>query len=129
MGALPDMTQTSITKDMCPVFTQHMKMGDRDGKVGQNKQETGVSSTINEVGLLQRTLKTLGFDAGPVDGIFGILTKSGVSNWQRAHRKEVLVPWGLQGPTGNFYQSSERWMNVLLGCEDTVVLDNGRVLE
>lgn len=114
---------------ICPVFTQHMKMGDRDGKVGQNKQEDGVGSTIREIALLQGTLKALGFDAGPVDGIFGILTRSGVIAWQSAHRKEVLVPWGLQSPTGNFYQSSERWMNELLGCEDSVTLDNGVVLE
>lgn len=118
----------TITPSICPIFTQHTRKGDRDGKVGQDKQEDGVSSTINEISLLQTALTGLGFNAGPIDGIFGTKTDAGVRAWQQSHFDAVLAPWNLSGPTGRFYQSSERWMNEILGCDDTVTLDNGKYL-
>ena len=105
-----------------------MEKGDIDGKSGQSKQESGVSPIIDEVNLLQKTLNQLGFNAGVVDGIFGSITHSAVVAFQEKHFDEVLAPWGLARGTGKFYQSTERWMNEVLGCEDSVVLDNGKVL-
>lgn len=125
---IKDNNYTAISDNSCPIFTQRMKIGDRNGKTGQNKQQTGVSTVINEVKLLQQTLNNMGINAGIEDGIFGIKTQLAVKVWQNKHFNQVLSPWGLQHATGNFYQSSERWMNKLLGCKDTVVLDNGVVL-
>ena len=116
---------TATAADTCPYFTQHMRVGDRDGSRGASAQEAGVSSTISEVAKLQRELTVQGFYSGPITGYYGTLTKAAVERWQVAHRAEVLTPWGLTGPTGWFYQSSERWMNELKGCDDSVVLDNG----
>ena len=111
--------------DTCPYFTQYMKVGDRDGARALSRQNVGVSSTMSEVTKLQKELKAQGFYNGPVTGYFGTQTKAAVNAWQVAHKTEVLTPWGLTGPTGWFYQSSERWMNELKGCSDSVQLDNG----
>jgi Tol biopolymer transport system component len=114
----------------CPIFTQRMRKGDRDGSLAQSKQAKGISTTITEVRLLQRTLKEQGFFTGTPNGVFGPQTEKAVRAWQQTHREFVLDPWGyLKGPTGWFYQSSERWMNELLGCEDTVTLDTGTRLD
>lgn len=113
----------------CPIFTQHMKLGDRDGFVGQSKQEVGVSSVISEVALLQKTLKNQGYYSGTINGIFDVKTKSAVKTWQEKFFNDVLKPWGLKGPTGWVYQSTERWLNIQAGCHDSVVLDNGVVLD
>ena len=109
----------------CPAFTQYMRIGDRDGQRAISQQNTGVSTTISQVARLQSELKTQGHYNGPVTGFFGNQTKAAVNAWQVSHRAQVLDPWGLSGPTGWFYQSSERWMNELKGCEDSVQLDNG----
>jgi hypothetical protein len=119
----------NIDLAQCPIFTQYMKKGDRDGSVGKSQQNTGISSIIDEIQLLQSNLNDLGFNSGPVDGIFGQQTEDAVNRYQIAHRNEVLDPWNLPASTGWFYQSSERWMNELLGCRDIVTLDNGRLLQ
>jgi|GEM_PF-5970961 len=110
-------------------FTQHMTVGDRDGQPALTKQELDASNIISEVALLQRTLQSQGFYSGAISGYFGVETKKAVDAWQVEHKEEVLDPWGLRGPTGWFYQSSERWMNELVGCEDSVTLDNGTYLD
>ena len=115
----------SSTINQCPFFIQHMALGDEDGKLGNQKQERGVSGILNEVALLQTILTKQKVYHGPITGYFGILTDAAVRQWQTKHLTEVLDPWNLTAPTGKFYQSSERWMNELLGCTDTVVLDNG----
>jgi hypothetical protein len=125
----PTPTVSATTKT-CPIFTQYMRKGDRDGSLAQSKQAKGISTTITEVRLLQRTLKEQGFFTGTPNGVFGPQTEKAVRAWQQTHREFVLDPWGyLKGPTGWFYQSSERWMNELLGCEDTVTLDTGTRLD
>ena len=122
-----DNTLESLLEDKtCSYFTQHMRKGDRDGKVGQEKQEAGVSTTINEISFLQQVLNALGYNAGPVDGIFGTITHNAVSSFQKAHYSTVLKPWNLSGPTGRFYQSTEVRLNEVLGCPDEVILDNGK---
>lgn len=49
----------------------------------------------DDVAELQRMLNNLGFGAGPVDGIFGPLTRNGVVNFQRARG---LAVDGIVGP-------------------------------
>jgi len=119
------LSKTVFDTSVCPIFTQHMSLGDNDGTTGREKQESGVSSILSEVRRLQQVLFNLGFYYGSINGAFDSITEKAVSDWQVVYRTEVLDPWGLRGPTGRFYQSSERWMNILLGCPDSVILDNG----
>ncbi|HKA67796.1 MAG TPA: peptidoglycan-binding domain-containing protein [Actinomycetes bacterium] len=50
------------------------------------------------VTFVQRKLKALGFDPGPIDGIFGRLTKAGVARFQAAHKELKGNADGVFGP-------------------------------
>jgi hypothetical protein len=113
----------------CPVFTQYMKEGDRNGSIAQSKQQPGVSATIKEVTLLQQTLKDMGYFTGTPNGVFGPQTKEAVKAYQALKLKNVIAPWQISKPTGWAYQATIRQLNTDLGCYQTVTLDNGVVLK
>jgi hypothetical protein len=86
----PDETST-LNSGQCPanlIVTQNLKQGARDG---QYHNYTG--ETVQEVALVQQHINRIlanYFDqaAGPVDGIFGPLTKQGVQRLQQTLRDE-----------------------------------------
>ncbi len=123
-----EITCSELRLTPCPIFTQHMKLGDYDGKISDVKQERGVSNLIKEVALLQKHLKKQGFYNGIIDGYYSPAVFNAVARWQEKYRKDVLEPWGVKKPTGFFYKSSERYMNIILGCNDEVKLDTGKFL-
>lgn len=116
-------------KSNCPVFTQYMKQGDRNGGQSLSKQQLGVSATIKEVKLLQQTLKDMGYFTGTPNGVFGPQTKEAVKAYQALKLKNVIAPWQISKPTGWAYQATIRQLNTDLGCYQTVTLDNGVVLK
>lgn len=113
----------------CPIFTQHMKEGDRDGSIGKSKQYAGVPQVISEVKLLQKTLKDQGYFTGEPNGVFGPQTKAAVKAYQAIKFNNVITPWSISKPTGWAYQATIRQLNTDLGCYQTVTLDNGVVLK
>jgi hypothetical protein len=113
----------------CPVFTQYMKEGDRNGGIAKSKQQPEVSTTIKEVTLLQQTLKDMGYFTGTPNGVFGPQTKEAVKAYQALKLKNVIAPWQISKPTGWAYQATIRQLNTDLGCYQTVTLDNGVVLK
>lgn len=54
-----------------------------------------MGSTGPEVEMLQRILYSIGYDPGPIDGIFGPLTRNAVIRFQLDNG---LVPDGIVGP-------------------------------
>ena len=52
-----------------------------------------------------------------VDGIFGEKTEAAVKAFQLAHKKTVLDPWHLSGPTGIFYLTTQTELNNIF-CPD-----------
>lgn len=109
----------------CHYFTQYVAKGDRDGYIGQEKQQPGVPALISEIKSIQEVLNILGYNAGDEDGIFGAQTEQAVNRFQSAYFDTVLKPWSLTQPTGRFYQSTRVRLNEVLGCDDSVTLDNG----
>jgi hypothetical protein len=104
----------------CPLFTQYMRRGDRDGVMG-----------ITEVNKLQRFLNDRGFSAGTVDGVFGDMTEEGLKKWQGAHTDTVLSVWSpVLKPTGYFYKASLYVANQQSDCIPApVTLENGTTLQ
>ena len=103
-----------VQSALCPMFTQYLKRGVRDGNNG-----------ISEVSKVQSFLnKKLGKGIN-VDGIFGKQTHNAVKAYQTLYHEQVLTPWGLSGPTGWWYQSSRSYANFLENCSEGLIqLDN-----
>jgi hypothetical protein len=108
ISSKPDQEST------CPMFTQYLKKGMRDGNNG-----------ISEVSKVQSFLaKKLG-KVISIDGTFGKQTYNAVKAYQTLYREQVLTPWGLSGPTGWWYQSSRSYANFLENCSEGLIqLDN-----
>lgn len=62
---------------------------------GQYRPILAMGSVGPEVEFLQRILYSIGYDPGPIDGIFGPLTRSAVVRFQLDNG---LVPDGIVGP-------------------------------
>lgn len=109
-----DIEETSNENSTCPVFTQYLKKGMRDGENG-----------ISEVSKVQNFLsRKLGITLNP-DGVFGSNTQYAVKRFQSMFFSEVLSPWKLSGPTGWWYQSTRSYANFIEGCSEGIVqLDN-----
>jgi hypothetical protein len=77
----------------------------------------GKKNDAAEVKLLQTFLNTH-MNAGlPVTGVFGSMTDKAVKDFQVKYADQVLTPWGLNGPTGFVYRTTQRWVN-LMHCKD-----------
>ena len=74
----------------------------------------GKNNNTAEVKKLQGLLnKYLGLKI-PTTGFFGNMTIDGVKAFQLKYKDSVLTPWGITAPTGYFYKTTQRQMNLLL---------------
>lgn len=93
-----------------------------------NLQAGSLDNDPNIVKLIQAFLNKE-VDANlPITGYFGSMTAEATKAFQVKYASQVLNPWGLSNPTGNFYQSSLAKAKSLLGCHGSIVLDNGIIL-
>jgi len=79
------------------LFNPEGESGIINGGAAQKKERAMLSmgSKGNEVSEVQTILTNKGFNPGPIDGIFGVLTNGGVTTFQSANR---LSPDGIVGP-------------------------------
>lgn len=64
-------------------LTQFMQQGDRNGNLATYTGFQGPQlGTIREVAQLQSLLSAMGYNSGPVDGVYGTLTKTSVEAFQ-----------------------------------------------
>ena len=49
----------------------------------------------------------------PVSGIFGPLTDAAVREFQVKYKGDVLAPWGIDGPSGYVYKTTQRKINLI----------------
>lgn len=74
-----------------------------------------LGSTGNEVEMLQKALKTLGYFPNiQTTQYFGKVTELAVKKFQEAYKDEILKPSGLSKPTGIFGQSTMKKLNQLM---------------
>jgi hypothetical protein len=84
-------TSTGTCADM---FTTYMRKGDHNN--------------VSEVKKLQKLLNV------KITGFFGNLTHNAVNAFQLKYTDSVLAPWEITKPTGYFYKTTQRQMNLLL---------------
>ena len=71
-------------------------------------------NTGTPVRTLQVLLAKLGYAPGPIDGIFGNMTKAALVRFQEAYAKEILTPIGRSKGTGVFGIYSQKVMERLV---------------
>jgi hypothetical protein len=87
------ITSTSTDPASCSLsFLTYMKKGAKGGEVSKLQKYLGVMQT----------------------GFFGPLTNTAVKAFQLKYADSVLAPWGLKLPTGYFYKTTQRQMNLLM---------------
>lgn len=113
--ATPVITPTEsnpFNGEQCPaqlIINDNMKQGDRDGQYSSYNQ-----GTVTQVHLLQTHMNRLLLDeygnqaSGPVDGIFGPLTKRGVERLQNRLNKLLpdMTPLDIDGIVGPFTKAA-----------------------
>ncbi|HEY1037554.1 MAG TPA: Ig-like domain-containing protein [Candidatus Paceibacterota bacterium] len=97
----------------CPYFGTHQKLGD-------------ISPEVSKIKLFLN--RTQGESLG-VGQSFDSALEAAVKRFQARFASKVLAPWGLSQPTGNWYQSTRKAAEDVLGCFAPVRLDNGKILE
>ena len=74
----------------------------------------GKTNNVSEVKKLQGLLnKYLGLSL-PTTGFFGNATHNAVKSFQLKYKDTILTPWAITAPTGYFYKTTQRQMNLLL---------------
>ncbi len=105
--------QVPKTAAICPYFTIYQKEGDSSPEVIKIKE-------------FLNNLQNAGLAASP---LYDASLTQAVKKFQSIHASAALTPWGLKAPTGWWYQSTRKTANDLVGCGETIRLDNGKVLK
>lgn len=98
----------------CPHFTKYAQLGT-------------VSTEVSKIKVLLNKLFGLTLDTE--SELYDKDTAAAVRKFQRKYANEVLYPWGIAQATGKWYQSSRKKANDLVGCYESVRLDNGNILK
>ncbi len=108
-------TYCESTKELvCPYFVMYAKKGDVSPEVLKIKKF--LNNTQNE----NLSMNSLVFDS---------VLERAVKRFQRKYSDRILDPWDLDEPTGIWYQSTRSTADYILGCTNTTVLSNGKVLK
>lgn len=100
-------------KLVCPYFTGYHQLGSDDAEIPRIK-----TFLNNQLGTFLNAASTI-FD----QGLF-----TAVKEFQNRNASRILTPWGLTAPTGRWYQSTRKIANDIIGCTESVILDNGVLL-
>ncbi len=96
----------------CPYFNKYVK-------------EKETSPEVNRIKVFLNNYQNAGLTVSP---LYDSALTQAVKNFQMSFAEKTLAPWGLTSPTGRWYQSTRKAANDLLGCNETVRLDNGKYL-
>ncbi len=82
----------------CSYLKDYLRMGD--------------NNDVEEVKKLQQFLKDFeGFSELEVTGVFDQTTFDAVTAFQNKYGSDVLTPWGIEGPTGYVYYTTQKKIN------------------
>lgn len=94
----------------CPAFVEHNSVSE--------------GSLSAEVAKTKSLLAGLGFYTGSIDTSFDIGLENSIKRFQEEFSDAMLKPWGLTKGTGYKYKTTNKFLNLLVGCKTgTVELD------
>jgi CSLREA domain-containing protein len=92
----------SPDSNQCPYFTKYLKLGKKNDST--------------EVIKWQNFLNTHMKEKLTVNGTYNTETYNAVKRFQNNYKSDVLIPWGLKGPTGWTYKTTRMKANQIVGC-------------
>ncbi len=84
------------------------------------------NSTSPEVGKTKELLSELGFYSGTTTDTFDISLQSALKNFQNTFKQTMLTPWGIAKGTGYKYKTTNKFLNMLVGCKTPAVILDGK---
>ncbi|HEY0964466.1 MAG TPA: peptidoglycan-binding protein, partial [Candidatus Paceibacterota bacterium] len=96
----------------CPAFTEYNSL-----------TENSVSAEITKTKTL---LSELGFYAGAINNTFDAQLNTSLRSFQETFSETMLKPWGLAYGTGYKYKTTNKFLNMLVGCQTPAVELDGR---
>ncbi len=96
----------------CPYFVEY-----------NNVSENNSSQEVRRAKVL---MKDLGFYAGAIDTNYDAQFKNTMSTFQETFRQTMLDPWGLKQGTGYKYKTTNKFLNMLVGCDTGAVELDGQ---
>lgn len=96
----------------CPAFTEYNSL-----------TENSVSAEITKTKTL---LSELGFFAGAINNTFDAQLNTSLRSFQETFSETMLKPWGLAYGTGYKYKTTNKFLNMLVGCQTPAVELDGR---
>jgi peptidoglycan hydrolase-like protein with peptidoglycan-binding domain len=96
----------------CPAFTEY-----------NSRTE---NSTSTEVAKTKTLLSELGFYSGVINNTFDTSLNTSLKSFQETFSETMLKPWGLVYGTGYKYKTTNKFLNMLVGCQTSAVELDGR---
>ncbi len=96
----------------CPAFTEF-------NSVAENALSAEVAKT-------KTLLSELGFYSGAINTSFDSSLHTSLKNFQETFSDTMLKPWGLAYGTGYKYKTTNKFLNMLVGCKTDAVELDGR---
>jgi peptidoglycan hydrolase-like protein with peptidoglycan-binding domain len=96
----------------CPAFTEHNSL-----------TENSVSAEVSKTKTL---LSELGFYSGAINNTFDTSLNTSLKSFQETFSETMLKPWGLGYGTGYKYKTTNKFLNMLVGCQTPAVELDGR---
>lgn len=91
----------------CPAFIEHNSL-----------TENNISA---EVAKTKTLLSELGFYTGAITTSFDASLQSSLRSFQSTFKEAMLTPWGLTSGTGYKYKTTNKFLNMLVGCTTEAV--------
>lgn len=91
----------------CPAFTEYNSL-----------TENSVSAEITKTKTL---LSELGFYTGTINSSFDAQLNTSLRSFQETFSETMLKPWGLAYGTGYKYKTTNKFLNMLVGCQTPAV--------
>jgi len=96
----------------CPAFVEHNSLTE--------------NASSPEVAKTKTLLSELGFFSGSAAPIFDASLATSLARFQETFSETMLKPWGLASGTGYKYKTTNKFLNMLVGCETPAVELDGK---
>lgn len=79
------------------------------------------NNSSNEIKSTKILLNELGFYTGEMSDLYNNDLKTSIKKFQETFSETILKPWGISNGTGNKYKTTNKFLNLIVGCKTSSV--------